>query len=94
MKPLNILVVISWHTPWKCVRVLIGTMSIQLSKDNHDSWVMCTTSVECKIVITVVLTVMSGMDPHMISGNIGMGNGHVLVGLCGSGFNYVMGRSR
>jgi hypothetical protein len=29
---------------------------------------MCTTSVECKTVITVVLTVMSGMDPHMISG--------------------------
>jgi hypothetical protein len=26
---------------------------------------------ECKIVITVVLTVMSGMDPHMISGNMG-----------------------
>jgi hypothetical protein len=23
---------------------------------------------ECKTVITVVLTVMSGMDPHMISG--------------------------
>jgi hypothetical protein len=31
---------------------------------------MCTTSVECKIVITVVLTVMSGMDPHMISWNL------------------------
>jgi hypothetical protein len=29
---------------------------------------------------------MSGMDPHMISGNIGMGNGYVLVGLCRSGF--------
>jgi hypothetical protein len=28
---------------------------------------MCTTSVECKTVITAVLTVMSGMDPHMIS---------------------------
>jgi hypothetical protein len=25
-----------------------------------------------------MLTVMSGMDPHMISGNIGMGNGHIL----------------
>jgi hypothetical protein len=41
------------------------------SKDNHDSWVLCTTSVECKTVITVVLTVMSSMDPHMISGNVG-----------------------
>jgi hypothetical protein len=28
----------------------------------------CTTSVECKTVITVVLTVMSGMDPQMIRG--------------------------
>jgi hypothetical protein len=33
-----------------------------------------------------VLKVMSGMDPHMISGNIGMGNDYVLVGLCRSGF--------
>jgi hypothetical protein len=82
MKPLNSLVVISWHTPWTCVRVLVGTMCIQLSEDNHDSLVTCTISAECKTVITVMLTVMSGMDPHMISGNIGMGNGHVLVGLC------------
>jgi hypothetical protein len=77
MKPLNSLVVISWHTPWKCVRVLIGTTSIRLSEDNHDSWVMCTTFAECKTVITAVLTVMSSMDPHMISGNPGFG----LVGL-------------
>jgi hypothetical protein len=34
---------------------------------------MCTTSAECKTVITAVLTVMSGMDPHMISGNPGFG---------------------
>jgi hypothetical protein len=77
MKPLNGLVVISWHTPWKCVRVLVGTMSIRLSADNHDSWVTCTTSAECKTVITAVLTVMSGMDPHLISGNPEFG----LVGL-------------
>jgi hypothetical protein len=77
MKPLNSLVVIFWHTPWKCVRVLVGTTSIRLSEDNHDSWVTCTTSAECKTVITVVLTVMSSMDPHMISGNPGFG----LVGL-------------
>jgi hypothetical protein len=32
---------------------------------------LCTTYVECKIVMTDVLTVMSGMDPHMISGNLG-----------------------
>jgi hypothetical protein len=49
--------------------VLIGTTSIRLSEDNHVSWVMCTTSAECKTIITVVLTVMSGIDPHMISGN-------------------------
>jgi hypothetical protein len=70
MKPLNSLVVMSWHTPWKCVRVLIGTTSIRLSEDNHNSWVTCTTSAECKTVITAVLTVMSGMDPHMISWNL------------------------
>jgi hypothetical protein len=29
---------------------------------------MCTTSAEWKTVITTVLTVMSGMDPNMISG--------------------------
>jgi hypothetical protein len=46
-------------------------MSIRLFEDNHDSWVTCTTSAECKTVITVVLTVMSSMDPHIISGNIG-----------------------
>jgi hypothetical protein len=51
--------------------VLVGIMSIRLSKDNHDSWGMCTTSAECKIVITAVLTVMSSMDTHMISGNRG-----------------------
>jgi hypothetical protein len=28
---------------------------------------MCTTSEECKTVITVMLMVMSGTDPHMIS---------------------------
>jgi hypothetical protein len=86
MKPLNSLVVISWHTPWKCVRVLVGTMSIRLSKDNHNSWVTCTISAECKTIITAVLTVTSGVEPHMISGNPGMGNGQVLVGLCRSGF--------
>jgi hypothetical protein len=71
MKPLNNLVVISYHTPRKCVRVLISIMSISLSKDNNDSWGTCTTSVECRTVITAVLMVMSGMDPHMISGNLG-----------------------
>jgi hypothetical protein len=51
--------------------VLVSTTSIQLSNDNHDSWGTCTTSTECKTVTTAVLMVMSGMDPHMISGNLG-----------------------
>jgi hypothetical protein len=49
----------------------VGTMSIRLSKDNHGSWGTCTTSTECKTVKIAMLTVMSGMDPHMISGNLG-----------------------
>jgi hypothetical protein len=53
--------------------VLIGTTSIRLFEDNHDSWVTCTTSAECKTVIIAVLMVMSGMDPHIISGNPGFG---------------------
>jgi hypothetical protein len=52
----------------KSVRVLAHTTSIQLSEDNHDSWEMRTTIAECKTIITAVLTVMSGMDPHMIRG--------------------------
>jgi hypothetical protein len=51
--------------------VLVGTTSIWLSKDNHDSWGTCTTSAECKTIIIAMLIVMSGMDPHMISGNLG-----------------------
>jgi hypothetical protein len=43
-------------------------------KDDRDSWGMCTTSSEYKTVITAVLTVMSNMDPHMISGTqVGFG---------------------
>jgi hypothetical protein len=37
-------------------------------KDDCDSWGMCTTSGECKTVMAAMLTVMSGMDPHMVSG--------------------------
>jgi hypothetical protein len=46
-------------------------------KDDRDSWGTCTTSAEHKTVIIVVLTVMSGVDPHMISrtrvGLVGLG---------------------
>jgi hypothetical protein len=37
-------------------------------EDDRESWGRCTTSTECKTIITAVLTVMSSMDPHMISG--------------------------
>jgi hypothetical protein len=40
------------------------------SKDDHNSWGMCITSAKCKTIIIAVLTVMSGMDPHMISGDL------------------------
>jgi hypothetical protein len=55
------------HTPevFKGTHLYNGYLAI---KDDRDSWGMCTTSIECKIVITAVLTVMSSMDPHMISG--------------------------
>jgi hypothetical protein len=57
----------------------------RLSKDNHNSLVTCTTSVECKTIIIATLTVMSGMDPHMISGNLGWVMVMSRVGLCQSG---------
>jgi hypothetical protein len=55
------------HTPEVCkgTHLYNGYLAI---KDDRDSWGMCTTSVECKTIITALLTVMSGMDPHMISG--------------------------
>jgi hypothetical protein len=55
------------HTPgvYKGTRLYNGYPA---TEDDHDSWVTCTTSTECKTIVTVVLTIMSGMDPHMISG--------------------------
>jgi hypothetical protein len=55
------------YTPKVCkgTHLYNGYLAIM---DDHDSWGMCTTSVESKTIIKVVLTVMSGMDPHMISG--------------------------
>jgi hypothetical protein len=55
------------HTPKVCkgTRLYNGYPA---TEDDRDSWGTCTTSVECKTVITAVLMVMSGMDPHMISG--------------------------
>jgi hypothetical protein len=55
------------HTPEVCkgTHLYNGYLA---TEDDHDSWVTCTTFTKCKTVITAVLTVMSGMDPHMISG--------------------------
>jgi hypothetical protein len=55
------------HTPEVCkgTHLYNGYSAIQ---DDRDSWGTCTASTECKTVITAVLTVMSGMDPHIISG--------------------------
>jgi hypothetical protein len=54
------------HTPEVCKGTRLHN-GYPTTKDDRDSWGTCTTSVECKTIITVVLTVMSGMDPHMIS---------------------------
>jgi hypothetical protein len=54
------------HTREVCKRTRLYT-GYPAIKDDRDSWGMCTTSAECKTIITAVLTVMSGMDPHMIS---------------------------
>jgi hypothetical protein len=54
------------HTPKVCK----GTRQYnryQSIKDYRDSWGTCTNSTECKTVITAMLMVMRGMDPHMIS---------------------------
>jgi hypothetical protein len=61
------------HTPEVCkgTHLYNGYSAI---KDDRDSWRICTTSAECKTITTVVLTVMNGMDPHMISGTrVGFG---------------------
>jgi hypothetical protein len=64
------------HTPEVCkgTRLYNGYPAI---KDDCDSWGMCTTSAKHKTIITVVLMVLSGMDPHMISrtrvGLVGLG---------------------
>jgi hypothetical protein len=58
------------HTPevCKCAHLYNGYPA---SKDDHDSWGICTTSAESQTVMTAVLTIKSGIGPHMISGNLG-----------------------
>jgi hypothetical protein len=55
------------HTPEVCKGTHLCNRYPAI-KDDYYSWEMCTTSTECKTVIIAVLTIMSGMDPHMISG--------------------------
>jgi hypothetical protein len=61
------------HTPKVCkgTHLYNGYPTI---KDDRDSCRIYTTSVEYKTFITVVLMVMSGMNPYMISGTrVGFG---------------------
>jgi hypothetical protein len=61
------------HTPEVCKGTHLYNRYPAI-KDDRDSWGLCTTSTECKTVITVMLVVMSGMDPHMIRGTwVGFG---------------------
>jgi hypothetical protein len=55
------------HTPEVCKGTDLYNEYLAI-KDDCDSWGTCTTSAKCKTIIIAVLTVMSGMDPHMISG--------------------------
>jgi hypothetical protein len=53
---------------------------------------MCTTSIDYKTIIIVVLTVKSGMDSHMISGTWDEFLVKSSVGLCQSGFTWLLVR--
>jgi hypothetical protein len=55
---------------------------------------MCTTYVECKTVTTVILTIISGIDPHIISETWDEFLVKSLVGLSRSGLYWVVGRSQ
>ena len=50
------------HTPEVC-KVPSGAGN----REDHDSWVKCTNSAECQTEYSAVLTVMSSLDPRMIS---------------------------
>jgi hypothetical protein len=73
------------HIPKVCkgARLYNGYLA---SKDDHNSWGTCTISAECKTIIAAMLMVMSGMDPHMISGTWNGCSIKSLVGTCRSGF--------
>jgi hypothetical protein len=53
------------HTPEVCKGAHLYN-KYPVIQDGYDSWGKCPTSTEYRIVLTAVLAVMSGMDPHMI----------------------------
>ena len=52
-----------WYCAWSAQRGWVQSSSELL----RELWWKCTTSAECKTDISVVLTVTSGLDPHMIN---------------------------
>jgi hypothetical protein len=55
------------HTPEVCKGTHLYN-GYPTTEEDRDSWGTYTTSAKCKTVIIAVLTIMRGMDPHMISG--------------------------
>jgi hypothetical protein len=53
------------HTMEMCKGILLYQWYLS-TKDNHESWGMCTTSIKCKTVMIVMLMVMSSIEPHKI----------------------------
>jgi hypothetical protein len=50
----------------RCVEVFCWINGCLDTKDNRDSWGLWMTSAECRTIMTVVLMVMNGVDPHVI----------------------------
>jgi hypothetical protein len=59
------------HTPEVCIGAHLYN-EYPAIRDGQDSWGVCTTSIECKNVLTTILTVMSAMDPHMMNLRLGV----------------------
>ena len=45
----------------------LAWLALKFSELLRELWVNCTTSAECKNDISAVLTVKSGLDPHIIN---------------------------
>jgi hypothetical protein len=55
---------------------------------------MCTTSAVCKTVITAMLMVKSGMDPHMISRDVGWFGNSLVVRISSWSWNILVESQR